>query len=119
MKKLALIVTAAALVLALAACGEPDNNAGNSGTRPNSSVTDNSGNHRPGNDRPANNGPVTGGAANNGNNGSNSNSNNNSLGDRVENAVDDLMGDGHSSTNGQNKGEPASFRQMLDNARVE
>ena len=104
MKKLALIVTAAALVLSLAACGEPDNNAGNSGTRPNSGVTDNSGNHRPGNDRPANNG---------------SNSNNNSLGDRVENAVDDLMGDGHSSTNGQNKGEPASFRQMLDNARVE
>ncbi len=114
MKKLALIVTAAALVLSLAACGEPDNNAGNSGTRPNSGVTDNSGNHRPGNDRPANNGPVTGGAANNG-----SNSNNNSLGDRVENAVDDLMGDGHSSTNGQNKGKPASFRQMLDNARVE
>ena len=107
MKKLALIVTAAALVLSLAACGEPDNNAGNSGTRPNSGVPDNSGNPRPGNDRPANNG----------NNGSNSN--NNSLGDRVENAVDDLMGDGHSSTNGQNKGEPASFRQMLDNARVE
>lgn len=113
MKKLALIVTAAALVLSLAACGEPDNSAGSSGARPDSGVTNNSGDRRPGNDRPANNGPVTGGAVNGGSN------SNNSLGDRVENAADDLLGNGHSSTNGQNNGEPASFRQMLDNARVE
>lgn len=125
-KKLAIFLTAAAMVLSLAACGNQDNKnngAANNGTTNNGTTNNGTTNNGTTNNGTNNHGTTNNGTANNNHNsvGDDLKDAANDVGDAVGDAVDGVQDalDGKNANNSRtNTANTTSFQQMLDNARV-